>query len=70
MCLPCDTQSFHIYVHLLFLEAFHSLKYACLAVWNVHVLCLKQEYVLRSAMLPNTRPLRDQYVFAMVNFLC
>ena len=74
MCLPCDkTQSFHIYVHLLFLEASHliSLKCACLAVClNMHVHCLIPECVLGSIMLPNIRPLRDQYVFVMVKFLC
>ena len=58
--------------HLLFLEAPHpfSLKCACLLVWNVHVLCLKQECVLGSVTLPNKGPLRDQYVFVMVKFLC
>ena len=46
--------SFHIYFHLLFLEAPHpiSLKCACLLFWNVHVLCLKQECVLGSVTLP------------------
>ena len=72
ICLPCDTKRFHIYVHLLFLEASHliSLKCACVAVWNVHVLCLKQERALGSVTLPNMGPLRDQYVFVMVKFLC
>ena len=57
---------------LLFLEAPHpiSLKCACLLVWNVHVLCLKQECVLGSVTLPNKGPLRGQYVFVMVKFLC
>ena len=63
---------FHIYIHLLFLEVSHliSLKCACLAVWNVHVLCLKQECELGSVMLPNIGPLRDQCVFVTLNFLC
>ena len=59
ICLPCDKcQSFHIYFHLLFLEAPHplSLKCACLLVWNVHVLCLKQECVLGRVKLPNKGP--------------
>ena len=47
-----------------------SLKCACLAVWNVHAFCLKQEYVLGRVMLPNSGPLRDQYVFIVVTFLC
>ena len=69
----CDkSQSFHIYFRLLFLEAPHliSLKCACLSVWNVHVLCLKQECVLGSVTLSNKGPLRDQYVFVIVKFLC
>ena len=36
----------------------------------MHVLCLKQECVLGSVMLPNMAPLRDQYVLVMVKFLC
>ena len=40
------------------------------AVWNVHVPCLKQECVSGSVMLPNKKPLRDQYVFVSVKFLC
>ena len=71
ICLPCDkSQSFHIYFHLLFLAAPYSisLKCACLLVWNVHVLRLKQECVLGSVTLPNKGPLRDQYVFVMVKF--
>ena len=64
ICLPCDKFiSFHIYVYLLFLEASHliSLQCAYLAVWNVHVLCLKQERVLGSVMLPNMGPLCFRY---------
>ena len=40
------------------------------AVLNVHVLCLKQVYVFGSVMLPTKGPLKDQYVFVMVKFLC
>ena len=60
ICLSCDKfQSFHIYFHLLFLEAPHpiSLICACLLIWNVYVLCLKQECVLVSVTLPNIGPL-------------
>ena len=57
ICLACDkSQSFHINIYLLFLEASRliSLKCACLAVWNVYVLCLKQEcFVMKG-------PLSDQ----------
>ena len=55
-----------------FWEAPHliSLKCACLSVWNIHVLCLKQKCVLGSVTLSNKGPLRDQYVFVMVKFLC
>ena len=62
----------HVYVYLLFFEASHliSLKCACLAVWNVHVLCLKQECVLVSVILPIMGPFRNQYIFVMVKFLC
>ena len=35
----------------------------------MYVLCLKQECVLGSVMLPNKGPLRDQYVFVMVKLL-
>ena len=70
--LVTNPKSFHIYFHLLFLEAPHpiALKCACSLVWNVHVLCLKQECVVGSVTLPNKGPLRDQYVFVMVKFLC
>ena len=50
------TKFFYKYIYLLFLEASRLiplLKCACLAVWNVHVLCLKQECVLSGVMLSN-----------------
>ena len=70
--LVTNPKVFIIYFHLLFLEAPRpiSLKCACLLVWNVHVLCLKQECVLDSVTLPNMGPSRDQYVFITVKCLC
>ena len=44
-----------VFIYTFILEASHqiSLKCACSAIWKVHVLCLKQECVLSSVMLPN-----------------